>query len=139
MSVRVMGAMTSDGSSLPVLVIDDNAVVCQLITETLGEVGYTVETSSDGAGTLTEYKPGTYQLLLVDIILPRMGGVEIARAVRGKGDDTPIILISGYRPEKARVAMDELSSIGFLKKPFTSVELIASVRTALSASDRTSE
>ena len=131
--------MTPNGSSLPVLIIDDNAVILQLVSETLGEAGYTVETSSDGAATLAAYQSGTYQLLLVDIILPRTGGVEMARAVRGKGDDTPIILISGYRPEKARVAMEELSSIDFLKKPFTSVELLASVRTALSAPGQTSE
>ena len=125
--------MASDSPPLPVLVADDSEVACKLVKEILVLEGLSVETFPDGADALATYEPGRYRLMILDIIMPRKGGVELAREVRERGDETPIVLISSYRPEKAVLAIETLKAVTFLKKPFTPAELRAAVKAAIGA------
>ena len=123
--------MTTESPPLPLMVVDDSLTVCRLISDHLVTEGYSVETFPDGADALASYEPGQYRLMILDIIMPQKGGVEVAREVRERGDETPIIFISSYRPEKAVVAIETLKEVSFLKKPFTLIELAAAVKKAL--------
>ena len=123
--------MATDSPPLPVLVVDDSLTVCRMISDALVVEEFSVETFPDGVEALAKYEPGQYRLMILDILMPQKGGVEVAREVRERGDETPIILISSYRPEKAMVAIETLKSMSFLKKPFTLIELSGAVKEAL--------
>jgi CheY-like chemotaxis protein len=81
---------------LRVLVVDDEPMVRQLVTEYLTGDGHTVETASDGNQGLDKFRKGAFDLLLTDRAMPEMSGDHLADAVKAASPGTPVILLTGF-------------------------------------------
>ncbi|MGB0588649.1 MAG: ATP-binding protein [Myxococcota bacterium] len=118
-------------TSARILVVEDSEDVRSLLTEVLQDAGYSVLTAEDGTHglELLEANDGI-QLVVSDVVMPRLGGVELAELVRSRYPKLPVILMSGYGP-----GASELEGIAQLHKPFTIDELLTVVSAALSRSE----
>ena len=102
-----------------ILVVDDEAIMRDLLTDFLEMMDYTVASAKDGSMAwemLSSAGPNEFNLVVSDINMPKMGGIELFRNIRTKFPDMPIILMTGYGIEK--VKQDVEKAEGFLAKPF---------------------
>jgi DNA-binding response OmpR family regulator len=114
--------------SKQLLVIEDDPDIGDLLAINLRDEGYQVTVCRDGALGLTKLKQQHYDLLILDLMLPSVDGLEICRQMRGMEYYQPIIIISAKSTETQRVLGLELGADDYLTKPFSVVELIARVR-----------
>ncbi|HET6534852.1 MAG TPA: PAS domain-containing protein [Sphingomicrobium sp.] len=114
---------------LSILVIDDDPDVREFIVEELEEQGYRVQGAADGNQGLAEIERAMPDLVIVDFIMPGMSGAEIARAIRERRPEQPILFVSGYSETEAvkRTAPDA----PLLAKPFRTEALHRAVRGAM--------
>jgi PAS domain S-box-containing protein len=114
---------------LSVLVIDDDPDVRGFIVTSLEEQGYRVREASDGREGLDAFERDTPDLVVLDFIMPGLSGADVARRIRAKRPDQPILFVSGYSETEAvkRTAPDAL----LLAKPFRAEALQKAVRSAL--------
>ncbi len=119
------------GGGRRVLVVDDEADVRHLTQRMLRKLGYDALGAANGAGAIAAVDGGEIvSLVLIDVTMPAMDGPTTARALRERGVDVPIVLMSGYA-EAELVARGALSdSTGFLQKPFSERELALAVDSA---------
>ena len=127
--------MDSEGTkrSAHILVIDDEPPICDLlkhILQTLGP-GYEVTTFLDGRPALAQFEQQNFDLVIIDYQLPGMNGLEISRYVSEHWPEIPVILVSGKPPPGIREQVRALGLTGFLKKPFSPVQLVEMVEMAL--------
>jgi two-component system KDP operon response regulator KdpE len=120
-----------------VLVIDDEAQLRRAVTRSLEGHGYQVREAEDGAAALSAFEAFKPDVVLLDLMLPDMGGVQVCRELRRK-HRTPIIILSVIGEEKMKVAALDEGADDYLTKPFGMDELLARIRVALrrGASDR---
>lgn len=120
-----------DNQPARILVVDDVPEVRKSFANVLSRQGYEVETASDGSEALKKLKTGQFQLIVSDIAMPNMDGMELMRSVRKVDFDIPIILLTGAPSlETARQAV-ELGAFRYLTKPIDIVELENAARKAL--------
>src|SRR2546426_6892163 len=113
-----------------VLVVDDDAVICELIATTLTEHGYATRKASDAREALYLVQRETPDVVLLDVRLPDISGYQVCRRLREDlGDSIGIILISGERKESFdRAAGMLLGADDYMVKPFVLDELLARVQ-----------
>jgi CheY-like chemotaxis protein len=105
-----------------VLVVDDDWYIVGLITQIFREEGYLVESAADGKTALERIDHGGVNVVVSDIMLPVMSGVDLAQALRARDQPVPLVLISAL-PRRGDIPDD----IPFLRKPFDVDDLIAVV------------
>ena len=113
-----------------ILVVDDDPAILRLVCTNLKARGYTVSTAMDGEEALKAVESDFVDLIVLDIMMPRLDGVEVCRRVR-EWSDIPIIVLSARGDEKDKVKCLELGADDYLTKPFGIAELMARVKTAL--------
>ncbi|MEI7816740.1 MAG: ATP-binding protein, partial [Desulfuromonadales bacterium] len=116
-----------------VLMVEDNSDVMKLHKEMLGRCGYTMLSASDGVEALELFSAhrDEIQIAVVDVIMPRMNGVELVGRIRQECPDLPIIMTSGYADEIIdRAAINELEVL-FLHKPVKRLDLLIAIRSCL--------
>ena len=120
-----------------ILVIDDDEIIRLTVSRRLTMLGYEVVTASDGVEGVAVYRElgDTIHLVIVDIMMPRMGGTETIQAIRGIHADARILVASGFAPDDAVQALIREFSVGFLQKPFRLVDLAEAVATIMSGRD----
>jgi len=113
-----------------VLVVDDEADVRNFASEALARAGHTVDVASDGSEAvgLVRANPAGFDMILIDLTMPRMGGMEAITEIRAAGCKVPIIIMSGYDRDETLTRLDGHEVAGFLCKPFTPDSLHAAVR-----------
>jgi two-component system, cell cycle sensor histidine kinase and response regulator CckA len=118
-----------------VLVVEDEAVVRAVLVATLRKQGYKVLAAVDGieALELAERYPGRIHLLLTDVVMPRLGGRELAREMGRLRPDARVLFMSGYAPGPAGQPELLEPGVAFLQKPFSAARVAAKVREALDA------
>ncbi len=123
-----------------ILVVDDEAQLRHAITRSLQGHNYEVREAEDGASALSAFEAFKPDVVLLDLMLPDMNGVEVCRQLRRK-HHTPIIIVSVIGEEKTKVAALDVGADDYLTKPFGMDELLARIRVALrrGASDRTQQ
>jgi two-component system cell cycle sensor histidine kinase/response regulator CckA len=119
---------TRAGSGVSVLVVDDEAAVRRFAVRVLQRDGYDVLEAADGHEALEMLRTGqvTVDLIVSDIVMPRINGVELMQAVTESHPDVPVVLMSGY----ATAALSELgiaTPCSILPKPFPAERLLAEV------------
>jgi phosphate regulon transcriptional regulator PhoB len=121
-----------------ILVVDDEADLLDLISYNLTKDGFEVSTASDGEEALSEIRKTHYDLVVLDLMLPGIQGMELCRILRGdpKTDTVPIIMLTAKGEEVDRVLGLEIGADDYIAKPFSPRELIARIRAVLR---RTSE
>jgi two-component system copper resistance phosphate regulon response regulator CusR len=114
-----------------VLVIEDDDVIRDLIREGLEEARFRVDTAEDGDEGLRMALAGGYDVVLLDLMLPRRDGWEICETLRRRRDTTPILMLTARDAVEDRVRGLEQGADDYLPKPFDFTELLARVRALL--------
>jgi DNA-binding response OmpR family regulator len=115
-----------------VLVVEDERKVASFIRQGLQEEGYAVEVAGDGESALELILQGPpYDLVILDVMLPRRDGFSVVRAIREQGVDSPVLLLTARDRVTDRVAGLDLGADDYLTKPFAFDELLARVRALL--------
>ncbi|MBU2608318.1 MAG: response regulator transcription factor [Chloroflexi bacterium] len=117
-----------------VLVVDDDPAISRLLSTNLKARGYEVITAMDGAEALEALDSEIVDLVILDIMMPKVDGVEVCRRIR-EWSRVPIIMLSAMGDEKGKVNCLELGADDYLTKPFGMAELIARLNTALRHAD----
>src|SRR5207244_10695986 len=97
----------------------------------LGSEGYAVETASDGEAGLARATSGGYDLIVLDVMLPRMNGFDVCREVRQRGVTTPILMLTARGQGVDKVVGLKLGADDDLTKPFETIELTARLEALL--------
>ena len=111
-----------------ILVVEDDRDIAQLVEMHLHDLGAEVTLAHDGAEALELAQTGTFDLLILDIMLPSIDGLEICRRVRSGERYTPILMLTARSSEIDRIIGLELGADDYLTKPFSIRELIARVK-----------
>ena len=117
-------------TSLKVLVIDDEEVICNACHLVLCEKGHKVDMRGTGKSGLLAVENGDYDLILLDMKLPDMDGMEVLKIVGEKKPDPSVIVMTGYSTMSNAVQAMKIGAVDYLAKPFTDDELIEAVEEA---------
>ncbi len=118
-----------------VLVVDDDADTCALIADILTEDGYVVSSSLSGEQALDTLRQERIDLVLADIKMPRMTGIDLLQHIREEGRDTEVILMTAYASLETAIQALRNGAIDYLIKPFALSDLRRRVREALPDED----
>ena len=115
-----------------ILIIDDDHVLRQTLAAALEMEGYGVGEAGDGREGLNKALPGNYDLVVLDIVMPTLGGLDVCRKLREAGRQVPVIIMSGQKKKEVdKVLGLELGGDDYLTKPFGTDEFIARVHAVL--------
>ncbi len=113
-----------------ILVVDDEPSYRDALSVALEREGFTVETAADGAEALARFETARPALILLDVMLPQMSGVDVCRELRARSQ-VPIIMVTARNAEIDAVVGLEVGADDYVTKPFRLRELVARVRAAL--------
>ena len=116
--------------SAKVLVVEDEEKLARFVELELKHEGYDVKTEGSGRAALAEALAGSYDLILLDIMLPELNGLEILRRLK-KEKDTPVILLTARDAVMDKVSGLDAGAVDYVTKPFAIEELLARIRVAL--------
>ncbi|MDH5639763.1 MAG: response regulator transcription factor [Nitrospira sp.] len=114
-----------------ILLVEDDANLAQFIRKGLKEESYAVDVASDGEEGLAMALTNPYDLLILDIMLPKLDGLTLCHRVRAKGLTTPVLLLTARNTVETKVSGFDTGADQFLPKPFAFVELLAQIRALL--------
>jgi two-component system response regulator MtrA len=113
-----------------ILLVEDDPSIREVTSIGLGAAGFTVETAADGIEGLERFRAEPFDLILLDVMLPRLDGYEVSRQVR-KTSTIPIVMLTARGDTMDVVVGLEAGADDYIRKPFDLPELIARVRAAL--------
>jgi two-component system alkaline phosphatase synthesis response regulator PhoP len=114
-----------------VLIIEDEPTLSRLLSYNLGQEGYETRTIENGSRGLEEATAGSYDLILLDIMLPGMNGFDVLAKLRRRGNRTPVIILTARNAEEEIVQGLRLGADDYIVKPFGVAELLARVDAVL--------
>src|SRR6266436_2627494 len=113
-----------------ILLIDDDVELCTLLAELLKREGFEVHMEHDGAKGLERARSGQFDLIVLDVMLPRLDGFEVLRQLR-KSNMTPVLMLTARGEDVDRIVGLELGADDYLPKPFNPRELTARIHAIL--------
>jgi DNA-binding response OmpR family regulator len=119
------------GEPASILVVEDDASIQLGLRMSLERAGYRVEVADDGALGLEKLRDGSWDLCILDVMLPRLNGYEVLRAMAVENIVTPVLVLSARTGEEDKVIGLDLGAEDYVTKPFSLPELLARVRAAL--------
>lgn len=122
------------GGTYRVLVVDDEEMVREQIRRSLSLLGHTVIEAGSAEACLEQLELSAPDVILLDIRMPGKSGIEVLREIRERGNQVPVVFVSGYYDEQQEDDLSRLSFQGFLKKPYPKAALIDAVEQALGVS-----
>jgi DNA-binding response OmpR family regulator len=114
-----------------ILLVEDEAHVVSFITKGLSEDGYEVSVALDGQTGLSMADQNGFDLIILDIMLPEMNGLEVCKAIRKKNTKVPILFLTALGTSENVVIGLEAGADDYLVKPFKFIELVARIKTLL--------
>ncbi len=111
-----------------VLVVEDERRLAQVVRRVLEEEGHTVDTAHDGEEGLAMALEGSHDVIVLDVLLPEMDGIEVCQALRRNRIDTPVLLLTALDSVQDRVRGLDAGADDYLPKPFAFQELLARLR-----------
>jgi len=118
-----------------ILVAEDQTDIRELLVMNLRSAGYEVSAVGDGEQALAQQLATPADLLVLDLMMPRLGGLEVCKALRAQGSAAPILMLTAKSTELDRVLGLELGADDYLTKPFSLAELLARVKALLRRAD----
>lgn len=113
---------------MKLLIVEDNAVICAQLEREFKRHKYIVEVSADGDDAYYKMTNWEYDGVLLDVMLPKMSGLEVLKRVRSEGVETPVLLLTARSELDHRIEGLDLGADDYLPKPFEMAELHARVR-----------
>lgn len=111
-----------------ILLVEDEVRLARAVKRLLVEEGHVVDDATDGLEALTQAQTGSYDIILLDVMLPSLDGFEIANRLRARGDETPILMLTARDDIRDRVKGLDSGADDYLVKPFALSELLARIR-----------
>ncbi len=118
-----------------VLIIEDNKDISHLVSIHLADLNYAFDVAYDGRKGLSLALSDHYDLIILDLMLPEMDGIQVCRELRGQNINTPILMLTAKSSELDRVLGLEIGADDYLTKPFSIRELMARVKAIFRRSD----
>jgi DNA-binding response OmpR family regulator len=122
-----------------VLVVEDDPKIAKLLVSDLELEGYKVEHAADGEAGLERARRWRPDLLILDVMLPRLNGYDVCRALRKDGFDAPVLMLTAKGQEADKVVGLGLGADDYVTKPFSGLELMARVKAHLRRQKRDRE
>jgi two-component system response regulator MtrA len=113
-----------------VLVVEDDSSIREVAALGLEQAGFQVETSGDGREGLVQFRQGSFDLVLLDVMLPSLDGFEVLREIRGESS-TPVVMLTARSELHDVVVGLELGADDYVTKPFELPELVARIKAVL--------
>jgi DNA-binding response OmpR family regulator len=114
-----------------ILIVEDDASILLPLEDNLKLEGYDVATATDGSQGLAMAREGHYDLIILDIMLPKLNGLEVCRQLRQDKNTTPILMLTAKSQEVDKVLGLELGADDYVTKPFSPRELLARLKAIL--------
>jgi DNA-binding response OmpR family regulator len=114
-----------------ILVVDDDPTVSDVVRRYLERAGFTVRLAADGPAGLAAFAADRPDLVVLDLMLPGIDGLEVCRRLRGSADGVPIVMLTALGEEADRVLGLELGADDYVTKPFSPRELVLRVQSVL--------
>ena len=114
-----------------ILVVEDDAAVRQALERALSFEGYEILTATDGAVALSELRSSPFDLVVLDVMMPHLDGIETCRRIRAAGDTVPILMLTAKAAVGDRVEGLDAGADDYVTKPFALDELLARIRALL--------
>ncbi|HLM43716.1 MAG TPA: response regulator, partial [Myxococcaceae bacterium] len=108
---------------IAVLVVDDEEQVRTFLAELLGSSGYQVRCASSGSQALEMLSGGSFDVVLMDVMMPELSGLEVLRRYRASGGNAPVIVLSALSGAEDAMRAMKLGASDYLSKPFSHEEL----------------
>ena len=105
-----------------VLVVDDDRAICDYMETFLTKDGFEVKTLNDPSGAPEEVKVGGYHLVVLDLMMPKMDGLQVLERIRKVDNDVAVVIFTGYPSLETAVQSMKLDAVDYLKKPFNPEE-----------------
>ena len=119
------------GDSKSILIVEDDVSIADGLRLNLAAEGYEVQVAVDGEQGLAQARSRVFDLVIMDVMLPRLNGFEVVRSLRAEGYVTPIIMLSARGAELDKVMGLELGAEDYITKPFGLAEFLARVKAVL--------
>src|SRR5947209_20195507 len=113
-----------------ILIIDDDEELCELVSEYLAVEGFEIESVNDGLSGLDRALTGEFDMVILDVMLPKMNGFDVLRSLRDKSR-LPVIMLTARGDDMERIVGLEIGADDYLPKPFNPRELAARLRAIL--------
>jgi DNA-binding NtrC family response regulator len=120
--------MTRNENDFKILVVDDNRELREILEEYLRGEGDSVEGASDGKEALEKYRDNYYDLIITDLNMPELAGMELIRTVQKENEITEFVIITGYASVDSAVEAIKIGAFDYIVKPFRMEELTVVVR-----------
>ncbi|MES1246800.1 MAG: response regulator transcription factor [Actinomycetota bacterium] len=114
-----------------ILVVEDEKAISDAVAYALTQAEYDVDVVDTGAAALARARTRAYDLMILDLLLPDMPGLEVCRLLRVEHNDVPIVMLTALDIEHDRVAGLDIGADDYVTKPFSTAELISRVRSHL--------
>ena len=114
-----------------ILVVEDERPIAEFVQRGLEAEGYAVSCAYDGEEGLALARSGDYSLVVLDVLLPKMSGLEVVRGIRERDETLPVIMLTALAETEDVVAGLDLGATDYLTKPFAFAELVARIRAHL--------
>ena len=115
-----------------VLVVDDEDALRTVLSGELTSEGYDVGTAADGDDAISTLQNQTFDLVLLDIKMPRMNGFEVLKFVKEKHPETKVVMLTGFADLKNAIESKKLGAEDFVSKPYDLVDLLTTIERVLS-------
>ncbi|HEV2707403.1 MAG TPA: response regulator transcription factor [Pyrinomonadaceae bacterium] len=122
-----------------VLIVEDDHAMAVALRDGFAYEGYTVEVARDGRDGLRLAAEKRLDLVILDVMLPRMSGLDVCRQLRGSGNSTPIIMLTARGQERDKVLGLKTGADDYVTKPFSFLELMARVEAVLRRAAKSSD
>jgi DNA-binding NtrC family response regulator len=114
-----------------ILVVDDEDALRTVLTNELTNEGYEVRNAADGDEALTELQKVEYDLVLLDIKMPRVNGFEVLKFIKDQQPKTKVVMLTGFADLKNAIESKKLGADDFVSKPYDLVDLLTTIERVL--------
>lgn len=118
-SAQTEAPVSRHESKVKILIVDDDRAICEYMETFLTKDGYDVKTMSDPAGVVDEVRTGGYHMIILDLMMPKLDGIEVLKRIRKVDSDVAIVIFTGYPSLETAVESMKLDVVDYIKKPFS--------------------
>jgi two-component system OmpR family response regulator len=121
--------MSERGAPNPVeiLVVDDDPDICDYMQTMLSQAGYIVQTLTNPSRAIEELRAGRYHIVVLDLMMPKVDGIEVLKAMRKIDSDVAIVILTGYPSVETAVESLKLDVSDYIKKPFDADDFLNAI------------